>query len=89
MQNDFISLSKDLIKKQYILDNRPWVIGYSGGKDSTTLVQIVLESIHELKVEGQPVSKQVFVISSDTLVSSAIFLTWAFACSISSSTASL
>ena len=74
MQNDFISLSKDLIKKQYILDNRPWVIGYSGGKDSTTLVQIVLESIYELKVEGQPASKQVFVISSDTLVETPLII---------------
>jgi DNA sulfur modification protein DndC len=74
MQNDFISLSKDLIKKQYILDNRPWVIGYSGGKDSTTLVQIVLESIYELKTEGSSVSKQVFVISSDTLVETPLII---------------
>lgn len=68
MQNDFISISKDLIKKQFISDNRPWVIGYSGGKDSTTLVQIVLESIHELKAEGNVGLKQIFIISSDTLV---------------------
>ena len=29
------------IKYVYQSDNRPWVIGYSGGKDSTTVVELV------------------------------------------------
>ena len=29
------------IRKVYLSDNRPWIIGFSGGKDSTCLVQLV------------------------------------------------
>ena len=29
------------IKYVYQFDDRPWVIGYSGGKDSTTVVELV------------------------------------------------
>ena len=28
------------IKEQYLADNTPWIIGCSGGKDSTTLLQL-------------------------------------------------
>ncbi len=28
------------IKEQYTADDTPWIIGFSGGKDSTTLLQM-------------------------------------------------
>ena len=28
------------IKEQYLADNTPWIVGFSGGKDSTTLLQL-------------------------------------------------
>ena len=31
----------DEIKKLYLSDNRPWIIGFSGGKDSTCMTQLV------------------------------------------------
>ena len=31
----------DEIKYVYQSDKRPWIIGYSGGKDSTTVVELV------------------------------------------------
>ena len=31
----------DEICHVYLSDNRPWIIGFSGGKDSTCLVQLV------------------------------------------------
>jgi DNA sulfur modification protein DndC len=74
MHSNYVTYSKDLIKRNYLNDRRPWVIGYSGGKDSTTLVQIVLESIFELKNDKKPVDKQVFVISSDTLVETPLII---------------
>lgn len=50
----------------YKADNRPWVIGYSGGKDSTAILQLVYLAILSLpEAERQ---KPVFVVSSDTLV---------------------
>src|SRR3954466_4076474 len=50
----------------YRADNRPWVIGYSGGKDSTAVVRLVFEALASMApVERR---KSVFVVSSDTLV---------------------
>jgi DNA sulfur modification protein DndC len=56
----------DEIKGLYKADNRPWVIGYSGGKDSTAILQLVYLALSALpEAERQ---KPVFVVSSDTLV---------------------
>lgn len=54
------------IRQTYLSDDRPWVIGYSGGKDSTTTLQLIWKAINELPDEKQ--SKPIYVISSDTLV---------------------
>lgn len=54
------------IQQTYLADERPWVIGYSGGKDSTTALQLIWYAISELPDEQQ--DKPVYVISSDTLV---------------------
>jgi DNA sulfur modification protein DndC len=56
------------IRKVYLSDNRPWIIGFSGGKDSTCLVQLVWNALSTLSPEK--LQKQVYVISSDTLVES-------------------
>ncbi len=54
------------IRKTYLADNRPWVIGYSGGKDSTTTLQLIWYAIQDLPNNKQ--TKPIYVISSDTLV---------------------
>ena len=62
---------KDLhaeIREVYAGDSRPWILGYSGGKDSTCMVQLVWDALAQLPPEK--LSKNVFVISSDTLVES-------------------
>lgn len=66
--NDLIHETKNNIKEVYLMDKIPWVIGYSGGKDSTTTTQLVIETIIEMKRDGIKLNKPVFVISSDTLV---------------------
>jgi DNA sulfur modification protein DndC len=58
----------DEIKSVYQSDNRPWILGFSGGKDSTCMVQLVWSAISELPQEQR--QKRIFVISSDTLVES-------------------
>jgi DNA sulfur modification protein DndC len=60
------------IQEVYLSDNRPWVIGYSGGKDSTTALQLVWYALSELPEEKR--SKPVFVISSDTLVETPVIV---------------
>jgi DNA sulfur modification protein DndC len=54
----------------YKADRRPWVIGFSGGKDSTVALQLVWEALARLPERER--SKRVYVISSDTLVESPV-----------------
>ena len=56
----------DEIRRVYLSDNRPWIIGFSGGKDSTCMLQMVWYALSELPVEK--LQKKIYVISSDTLV---------------------
>ncbi|RJQ15773.1 DNA phosphorothioation system sulfurtransferase DndC [Candidatus Woesearchaeota archaeon] len=60
------------IQKLYLSDNRPWVIGFSGGKDSTTCVQLVWYALSELPEKQR--TKKIYVISSNTMVESPILL---------------
>ena len=54
------------IKDQYLLDNRPWIIGYSGGKDSTMLLQMVWYDLRGIPKEQH--HKKIHVVCNDTLV---------------------
>ena len=56
----------DEIQKVYLADERPWVIGFSGGKDSTAVLSLVYSAISMLKIKD--LTKPIYVISSDTLV---------------------
>ncbi len=56
------------IQQVYLNDERPWILGYSGGKDSTCMVQIVWKALSGLPAEQ--LTKKIYVISSDTLVES-------------------
>lgn len=56
------------IRDVYLNDNRPWIIGFSGGKDSTCMAQLIWYALSELPKEK--LQKKIFIISSDTLVES-------------------
>lgn len=60
------------IRDIYLADNRPWVVGYSGGKDSTCTLQMVWSALAELPSEQR--QKPVYVISSDTLVETPVIV---------------
>lgn len=62
------------IKRLYLSDALPWVIGYSGGKDSTACLQLIWYAIKELE-ESQR-SKPIYVISTDTLVENPVVAMW-------------
>jgi len=55
------------LKEQYFSDNRPWVVTYSGGKDSTTVLHLVIMMLQELHAKGKD-TKHTYVVSSDTTV---------------------
>ncbi len=62
------------MKMVYRNDNRPWVIGYSGGKDSTTVVQLAFMMLQELSpIERH---KDIYIVSSDTLIENPIVLAY-------------
>lgn len=63
--NSLVSDSLASLKELYLADNRPWVVAYSGGKDSTAVLQLVFDLLLSL---GDKASKQVVVLSSDTQV---------------------
>lgn len=52
-----------LMTESYLADDRPWVVAYSGGKDSTLVLQLVYEMLLAL---GPRATKPVHVVSSDT-----------------------
>jgi DNA sulfur modification protein DndC len=62
------------VKELYLSDEIPWVLGYSGGKDSTATLQLVWYALQELKPESW--HKPVHVISTDTLVENPVVALW-------------
>lgn len=62
------------IQALYCLDNVPWVVGYSGGKDSTAVLSLVWLALSRLPANQR--HKQVHVISTDTLVENPIVASW-------------
>lgn len=54
------------VQRLYCEDKRPWVIGYSGGKDSSAVITLVYLAL--LGLEPEMRSKPIFLVSSDTLV---------------------
>ena len=55
--------------------DKPWIIGFSGGKDSTvllTLVWIALERIRETLPYPKQLRRQVYVVCNDTMVENPI-----------------
>ncbi len=57
--------TRDHIQKIYFSDRRPWVIAFSGGKDSTLVLQLVYEMLEYLEPSQY---KPVYVLISDTQV---------------------
>ncbi len=70
---DKLKIIKKVIRKEYLADHSiPWIIGYSGGKDSTLLLHLVVESLLSLPPEMR--SRKIFIISNDTLVESPVYV---------------
>jgi DNA sulfur modification protein DndC len=70
-----IAAVTDEIRALYLADETPWVIGYSGGKDSTAVTQLIWLALAELKGEARK-RKPVYVITTDTLVENPVVALW-------------
>ena len=62
------------VQELYCLDDIPWIVGYSGGKDSTAVLQLVWNAIAKLPAEKR--TKTIYVITTDTLVENPIVAAW-------------
>lgn len=64
-----VSHIENEIIDQYLYDEnpeRPWIIGFSGGKDSTMLLQLVWNALK--KIEPPLLTRHVYIVCNDTLV---------------------
>ena len=62
------------MKYVYLHDTRPWMIGFSGGKDSTLLCMLLFEMLNGLLPDQ--LHKQVYIVTSDTMVENPIVRTY-------------
>ncbi|MEM9926900.1 MAG: DNA phosphorothioation system sulfurtransferase DndC [Cyanobacteria bacterium P01_D01_bin.50] len=62
------------IQELYLLDEIPWIIGVSWGKDSSTVLQLIWNAIATLPPKKR--NKKIHVITTDTLVENPIVTTW-------------
>jgi DNA sulfur modification protein DndC len=69
-----IAALHDEIRALYTADEVPWIVGYSGGKDSTAMLQLIWGAIAGLPPEE--CQKTIHVISTDTLVENPIVAAW-------------
>lgn len=72
--NASIEELKAEIQELYTSDNVPWIVGYSGGKDSTATLQLVWLALGDLPESKR--TKPVHVISTDTLVENPVVAAW-------------
>lgn len=62
------------IQELYRSDSIPWIVGYSGGKDSTASLQLIWKAVAALPVSER--KKEIHVISTDTLVENPVIAGW-------------
>ena len=57
---------KDSLRNLYLEDDRPWLVGFSGGKDSTLVASLIVEAVMEVPVAQR--KKEIAVVCTDTRV---------------------
>lgn len=57
---------RDKLKQMYLGDARPWLVGFSGGKDSTMLASLVFDTV--MSVPPGDRSKPIALLCTDTRV---------------------
>ncbi len=72
--NDYIKGLITTVQNLYLSDDIPWMIGYSGGKDSTAAVQLVWMAIESLPIDLR--KKPIHIMNTDTLVESPVVSKW-------------
>lgn len=64
----------EIIKQEYLSDNIPWFLGYSGGKDSSALLKIVFNALLQIEKFHKPIT----VVYCDTGVENPIVTSYVY-----------
>ena len=57
---------KTSLRELYLSDPRPWLVGFSGGKDSTKMTALLLETVRD--IPGEKRLKPISILCTDTRV---------------------
>ena len=61
-----ISEIKNSLRELYLADSRPWLVGFSGGKDSSLVAQLIFDTVQDIPAEQR--KKEIAVVCTDTRV---------------------
>ena len=64
------------IRREYLspAQNHPWILGFSGGKDSTLVLHAVINAM--LGIDPERRTREVHIVSNDTLVESPLVMAY-------------
>lgn len=77
----FIQNIIDEIIDQYLFADkslRPWIIGFSGGKDSTVMLQFVWKALQHIKQLGLVPYRQIYIVCNDTMVENPVITEYVY-----------
>ena len=77
----FINNIIEEIIDQYLYadeSKRPWIIGFSGGKDSTVMLQLVWKAVSQIKQLTGIVQRDIYVVCNDTMVENPVITEYVF-----------
>jgi DNA sulfur modification protein DndC len=57
---------KNNLRQLYVADTRPWLVGFSGGKDSTLLASLIFDTVQSIPAERR--KKEIAIVCTDTRV---------------------
>lgn len=67
-QNDIkVNNAISMLKKYYLDDKRSFCVAFSGGKDSTAVLYLIIKMLEELAYDNNLSKKTIYVVNSNTL----------------------
>lgn len=74
------NLTDEIIDQYMYADDtkRPWIIGFSGGKDSTVMLQLVWNAISQIKELTGIVQRDIHIVCNDTMVENPVITEYVY-----------
>ena len=84
MQNFIQNIVDEIVDQYLFADNtrRPWIIGFSGGKDSTVMLQLVWTALKQINKANKNlhgfVGRDVYVVCNDTMIENPVITEYVY-----------